>query len=74
MNPLKDRNEKYFEVLRTLDGARRLKIAFELHELTLKLSQASLQQNVPSLTREEASRELYKRLNHASGRTPVARS
>lgn len=73
MNPLQDNNKRYFEVICSLDGERRMQIAFELHELSLKLAQASLQEQQPGITLEEASREINKRLSYAAGKTPVAR-
>ncbi len=58
----------YREILRNMDGEKKLKIAFELYEIALNLSRQSVLEQNPNITEKELKQLLLKRFSYGPRR------
>jgi len=58
----------YLEILRRMDGEKKLKTAFELYEIALNLCRESILEKNSTITGEELKREVFKRFGYGTGR------
>jgi len=54
----------YLEILRNMDGEKRLKTSFELYEIALNLSRQSILEQNPNITEKELKQILFKRFGY----------
>lgn len=58
--------KKYIEIMRKKSGEERLKIAFDLRKLVLKLAEVSIKDKFPEISSEELKKKLQERIYGAS--------
>lgn len=54
--------QKYIQMIKAKNGEERLKIAFALRKLALKLAEASIRANTPNISKKELHRKLLQRI------------
>lgn len=54
--------EKYIEIMRKKSGEERLKIAFELRELVLKLAEAGIKTRNPKISPRKLRKKILQRI------------
>ena len=59
----------YIDILRNMDGEKKLKTAFELYEIALNLCKQSIIERYPNIRQKELKKELLKRFGYGSGRS-----
>ncbi len=59
----------YLEILRNMEGEKKLKTAFELYEIALNLCRQSIIEQYPNIQQKELKKELFKRFGYGSGRS-----
>lgn len=59
----KDILEKQVEILRGMDGARRVELALGLSELSLEMARAGIRAKNPGISEEEVKERLKERLS-----------
>jgi len=57
----------YLEILRRMDGEKKLKISFQLYEIALNLCRQNILEKNPTITYEELKREVFKRFGYGAG-------
>ncbi len=58
----------YIELLRSMGGEKRLKVAFELYDMAVNLCKHSIIEKNPKITEVELKKEILERFNYDSGR------
>jgi len=59
----------YLEILRKMEGEKKLKTAFELYEIALNLCKQSIIEQFPNIQQKELKKELLKRFGYGTGRS-----
>jgi|GEM_PF-1428359 len=59
----------YLEILRSMDGEKRLKTAFKLYEIALNLSRQNVLEQNPNITEKELKKILFKRFGYGPRRS-----
>jgi len=54
--------KEYYEILRRMTGEERMKIAFELSEMTRQIMIAGIKAQNPDMTPEEVEHEAFRRM------------
>ena len=55
-------NEKYYEVLRNMDGERRMRIGFEMHDFVMKIIESSIRNQYPGISEQGLKQKIRERL------------
>lgn len=63
-----DTDHMYFEVLRKMDGEKRLKTSFELYEIALNLCKQNILEQNPNISKEKLKEILFERFGYGPGR------
>ena len=56
-----------------MDGAKKLRISFELYEIALNLCKQNIREQNPEIPEEELKKHLWRRMGYDSGRSTTPR-